>query len=397
MTTPAHPSRRDLLGGLAAGLAATGLGRTSRADDPPTPTGSRPPAALIVRESDPTNLESPPEALASGVTPTEAFYVRNHFAVPNVADPASWMVEVAGAVREPLTLGLDDLRRLPTISRPALLECAGNGRVFLVPKARGLLWGKGAVGVAEWGGVPLAAILDRAGVEPGAAEVILEGADSGALTDPMQTPGVIPYARSLPLAKARADVLLAWEMNGRPLTPEHGFPVRAIVPGWYGMASVKWLRRVVVAREPFRGYFQTLEYSTFVRRDGLKSLQPLTQNAVNSQVLAPGRGEAVAGGAEYRVRGRAWAGEAEVVAVEFSADGGRSWANAELVGEAVPFTWRLWECSWHAPRQGGECRLLARARDDRGRVQPLERDPDLRSYAIHHAIPTVVTVRPAGA
>src|SRR5262249_37248653 len=157
-----------------------------------------------------------------------------------------WKLTVEGAVDRPLSLTLNDLQRMKEATLTATLECAGNSRVFLVPRVPGVPWELGAVSNAEWGGVPLAAILEKAGVQNKAVEVVLEGADTGEVKDPPTTPGVIPYARSLPLEKARKpEVLLAWKMNGAELTPAHGYPLRAVVAGWYGMASVKWLTRLV--------------------------------------------------------------------------------------------------------------------------------------------------------
>ena len=351
---------------------------------------------LIVRESEPANLESPPSSLGSFLTPSRQFYIRNHFKIPAI-DAASWRLKVEGAVRNPFEISLAELRELPAARKVALLECAGNGRVFLVPKAKGLLWGTGAVGNAEWVGVPLRVLLDRAGVAEGAVEVILEGADSGEISAEPPTPGVIPYARSLDLGKARADVLLAYAMNGASLTPGHGQPVRAVVPGWYGMASVKWLARVVVTEQPFVGYFQSLEYSTFQVNHGLASLVPLTANAVNSQILSPARSAVVAGGQACPVRGVAWGGEATITRVEFSPDDGATWTDARLVGESGRHTWRHWETTWNVPPRAGTHRLLARAGDDQGGIQPLERDPNLRTYMIHHVIPVEVEVEAAAA
>lgn len=381
--------RREFLGAAAA-LPVLGAA-------PPRPAPSAvvdgPRPGLIVRETMPENLESPPAALESFLTPNEAFYVRSHFKVPRL-DPATWRLKVEGAVRDPLEVSLAELRGMPATTEVALLECAGNGRVALVPKAKGLLWGPGAVGTAEWTGVPLRALLERAGVQDGAVEVILEGADSGEVADEPKSPGVIPFARSLGLRKALDDVLIAYAMNGRDLSPAHGFPARAVVPGWYGMASVKWLARAVVTDRPFQGYFQTLEYSTFGRHHGLPSLVPLAENAVKAQIISPTRGEVVPAGRPVVVRGAAWAGEATVMQVEVSADGGATWANARLVDEPVRHAWRRWEWTWRVPAAAGGRSLMARATDDRGRTQPMTRDLDLRTYMIHHVVPVAVEVGP---
>src|SRR4029077_9019345 len=193
-----------------------------------------------------------------------------------------------------------------------LLECAGNSRVFLVPKASGVPWELGAVGTAAWSGVPLAAILDRAGIRDGAVEVILEGADTGEVREPptaYQSPGRIPFARSLPLAKARQDVVLAHRMNGAELPAPHGFPLRAVVPGWYGMASIKWLSRIIVASEPFNGYYETVDYAYWQRRESGPVLVPLTTMQVKAEIAHPENNEIIRANGKYLVNGAAWTAE----------------------------------------------------------------------------------------
>jgi DMSO/TMAO reductase YedYZ molybdopterin-dependent catalytic subunit len=250
------------------------------------------------------------------------------------------------------------------------------------------------VGNADWTGVPLAAVLDRAGVKANAVEVVLEGADAGEVREEPRSPGPIHFARSLPLAKARRpEVLLAYRMNGSELPVAHGYPLRAVVPGWYGMASVKWLRRIVVTDRPFTGFFQTLEYAYFVRRDGLPVLVPAGEMEAKSQVARPARGEVVPAGAAYRVFGAAWAGELDVEKVDVSADGGRNWAAATLLGRPVPYAWRLWEYQWRTPAQPGIHILMVRATDRRGRAQPLGHDPDRRNILISYSVPLEVEVR----
>src|SRR6267154_2917256 len=206
----------------------------------------------IVRAESPLNLEMPFEEVNGFLTQTESFYVRTHFPIPAI-DRDAWWLHVEGEVEKPFEINYEELLELESRTIPATLECAGNNRNFLEPKVKGVQWGLGAVGTAEWTGVPLSILLDRAEVRPSAHEVILEGADRGKLEDPKSPPGELKFARSIPLEKARRDVLLAYKMNGEDLPPEHGFPVRAIVPGWYAMASVKWLQRIVVADRPFSG------------------------------------------------------------------------------------------------------------------------------------------------
>jgi DMSO/TMAO reductase YedYZ molybdopterin-dependent catalytic subunit len=375
--------RRDFL--RRAGLASLPLlaGGAALGEDKPRPR-------LIVREEEPVNLEFPFESLDSFLTPNRLFYVRNHYPQPKV-DLKAWRLEVVGAVKRPLTLPYDELRKLSAQTRPLTLECAGNGRAFLRPKAKGVQWELGAVSTAEWTGVPLAEVLERAGVRPGAVEVILEGADRGDPKKDMQPPGLIAFARSLPLAKARRpEVLLAWGMNGEDLPPGHGHPVRAVVGGWYGMASVKWLRRVVVTTRPFHGFDQTVDYAIWEKRDGLPTLTAITETDVKASIARPAGGERVPAGKDYRVHGAAWAGESEVAKVEVSTDGGKTWGAATLLGRPVPFCWRLWEYRWRPA--AGKYTLMARATDKRGRAQPAGRDPGRRNYMISHVRPTPVTV-----
>src|SRR4051794_8308171 len=257
----------------AAALSAVPLAARRTLAAEPAPTTPFP--GMIVRAHVPENLEFPFASLDSFITPADRFYVRSHFAVPTI-NAANWRLRVDGAVERSLELTLDDVRKLPSRTQAATLECAGNGRVFLVPRAKGTAWQLGAVSTPEWTGVPLAAVLDKAGVKSSAVEVILEGADSGAVNDDPKTPGVISYARSLPLAKARApEVILAHQMNGADLTPAHGSPLRAVVAGWFGMASVKWLTKLTVTDKPFHGYWQTMDYTIYERRGGLPTLVPL--------------------------------------------------------------------------------------------------------------------------
>jgi DMSO/TMAO reductase YedYZ molybdopterin-dependent catalytic subunit len=385
-----HLTRRSFL--HAASLAAipltAGLDHLARAESPgPVYPG------LITRQKEPVNLEFSFPTLDRFLTPNERFYVRNHFAQPKL-DVAKWALKVEGAVERPLELSYDELKKLPSKTVTATLECAGNSRVFLVPKPVGVLWELGAVGTAEWTGVPLATVLERAGIQANAVEVVLEGADAGEVKDPPQSPGAIHFARSLPLVKARQpEVLLAYRMNGEDLSPAHGFPLRAVVPGWYGMASIKWLTRIVVVERPFVGFFQSLDYTYWQRVNGLPTLVPITALEVKAEIARPALDEIVAADSTYRVHGAAWAGESEVTQVEVSCDGGRTWALAKLLDQAVPFAWRLWEHSWHTPTKPGRVTVMARATDKRGRTQPAQHDPDHRHYLVSHVLPIEVEVK----
>jgi DMSO/TMAO reductase YedYZ molybdopterin-dependent catalytic subunit len=235
-------------------------------------------------------------------------------------------------------------------------------------------------------------LLDRAGVKSSAREIILEGADRGKPDDPKSPRDEFNFARSIPLEKA-VDVLLAHKMNGVDLPIENGFPVRAIVAGWYAVASIKWLRRIIVSDKPFNGYYQTLDYSYWNREGGLAELMPLREMAIKAQITGPGEGEIVPANSSFLVHGAAWTGAGEITKVEFSADGGNIWNDAKLVGESKPNAWRLWEFSWKTPTGSGKSTLIARATDSKGRTQPAERDPDRGTYMINHLLPITVEVK----
>ena len=261
----------------------------------------------IVRSEEPLNLEMPFEKLDGFITPTESFYVRTHFPIPKI-DKKKWRLRVEGEVEKPFEITFDQLIKLQSCTIPATLECAGNNRDLLEPKVKGVQWGLGAVGNAEWTGVPLSILLDRAGVKSNAREIILEGADEGPLEDPKAPRGNVRFARSIPLAKAREDVLLAYRMNDVDLTAEHGFPVRAVVPGWYAVASIKWLQRIIVTDKPFNGYYQTLDYAFWKNNE----LVPLSEMQIKAEIAQPADGEVVSANSIVRVHGAAWTSGAEI-------------------------------------------------------------------------------------
>jgi DMSO/TMAO reductase YedYZ molybdopterin-dependent catalytic subunit len=373
-------SRRELLRTVPAALAA-GLPRFA---------GAAGGDGMIVRMQEPRNLETPLADLG-GITPTEKFFVRSHFAVPTV-EAKGFTLAVEGHVEKKLELALDDLKKMATVTREVTLECAGNGRVFLIPQGRGLQWGNGGVGNAKWTGVPLGAVLERAGVKAGAADVVLVGADKGAVTSDPPSPGPIHFDRGIPLAKAKADeTLLAWEMNGEPLTAAHGAPLRAVVGGWYGMAAVKWLTRVVVTDRPHAGFWQTMDYSIWDRTNAASpQVVPITAIQPKAVITSPELNTVVAAGKKLTVTGVAWAGEQAVKSVELSADGGKTWAAA-TVEASKPLTWAKWTAEVTPAK--GPVSLVARCTDAKGNAQPEKRDPDRRTYMINHLVPVDVTAR----
>jgi DMSO/TMAO reductase YedYZ molybdopterin-dependent catalytic subunit len=283
---------------------------------------------------------------------------------------------VEGEVARPHQLSYGELRALPSRSLLATLECAGNGRFALRPPAEGEPWQYGAVSTAEWTGVPLSAVLEAAGLANRTREILVEGADRGMVAT---RTGTIPFARSLPLDKALdPDTLLAYAMNGEPLSEQHGFPVRLIVPGWYGVASVKWVTRIAAIAEPFDGFFQTERY--IMARPGQEAAsERLSVIRVRSLILSPVAG-AVAPVGRLRIRGLAWSGAAPVRRVEVSADGEATWEPAELASGMERYAWRRWEYTWEATTPG-PITLRSRAFDGRGHTQPSEPEWNRLGYA----------------
>jgi DMSO/TMAO reductase YedYZ molybdopterin-dependent catalytic subunit len=330
---------------------------------------------LVVVKRDPFNAETPLAQQTGLITPIPLFYVRSNFAVPRL-DAAHWRLSVEGEVARPHHLSYAELRALPTRSLLVTLECAGNDRSTLSPPTEGEPWQYGAVGTAEWTGVPLAAVLEAAGLADRTREILVEGADRGTVATRR---GTIPFARSLPLDKAlHPDTLLAYAMNGELLTAQHGFPVRLIVPGWYGMASVKWVTRVAAVAEPFDGFFQTERY-ILSRPDQEEASTPVSVMRVRSLILSPLADAALPVG-RHRVRGLAWSGAALVQRVEVSADDGASWEPAEFASRAERYAWRRWEYTWEAMTLG-LITLRSRAFDGRGHTQPSEPEWNRLGYA----------------
>lgn len=322
-------------------------------------------AGLVVHRAHPLNCETSIGALIGGVVmPNAHFYVRNHFPIPNL-DASTWRLAVGGLVDRPLSLSMRDLTNMRSETRIVTLECAGNGRSRLDPPVAGEKWQLGAVSTAEWTGVPLVELLDRAGVKPEAREVLFRGADTGEVHGQPET---VRYERSLRLDDARgSDVLLAYAMNGEPLPIQHGYPLRVIVPGWYAVASVKWLAEIELIGHAFEGHFQTESYFYEWQREGEVVREPVTLQRVRALVTEPGGGETVDRG-DVAIRGVAWSGAAPIAHVEVSVDGG-PWRDARLVGERKRHSWQWWELITPI-EQPGTTMVRARATDLAGRTQP---------------------------
>lgn len=339
---------------------------------------------LVTVEEQPFNAESPLSALQAPPTPSDLFYVRNHFDVPAL-DARAWRLSVEGAVDRPFSIDLATLQREPLRKVSVTLECAGNGRSTLNPRVPGTPWAFGAVSTAEFAGAALWPVLERAGLRASAVEALFVGADRG----PVEDHPSIAFERSLPLSVCRdPDVLLAWQMNGEPLTPMHGFPVRLVVPKWYAVASVKWLERIRVLETPFAGYFQRTKY-VYERDPLVPEGAPVREMRVRSVIATPSPGARVPLG-PVTVSGTAWSGFGAIEAVEVSADE-RNWIPAKLEKPMGPYSAVAWSCVWTPPR-AGTYQLASRARDAAGNIQPLSPIWNLHGYGNNGAHRVQVTV-----
>jgi anti-anti-sigma factor len=322
-------------------------------------------AGMVVHRAHPLNCETSIPALIGGVVmPNQRFYVRNHFQIPQF-DASSWRLNVVGLVERPLSLSLRDLVKMPSQTQFVTLECAGNGRSLLSPRVNGEQWNLGAVSTAEWTGVPLAEVLGRAGVKAGGREVVFRGADSGKL-DASSEP--IRFERSLSMDDAQgSEALLAYAMNGETLPIQHGYPLRVIVPGWYAVASVKWLTEIDVITGLFSGHYQTETYFFEWQRGGQLMREPVSLQRVRSLITEPEPDTEVEQG-ELPIRGVAWSGAAPIARVEVRIGGG-PWQDARLVGERKRHSWQGWELIARL-EQPGSAVISARATDRASRTQP---------------------------
>jgi DMSO/TMAO reductase YedYZ molybdopterin-dependent catalytic subunit len=322
---------------------------------------------MILRSFRFVDLESPVEYFNSWLTPVPHFFVRNHMHEPSELDADDWRLTVGGEVEKPLTLKLTEFAKFETHAVVNTLECAGNGRSLQRPQVPGIQWGKGAVSTARFSGPRLRDVLQRAGVKPSGKHVMFRGLD--------EVPGKVPpFVRSIPIEKALdSDTLIATHMNGAALTKHHGFPARALVPGWVGAASCKWLTEIKVLENEFVGNFMSPGYrfpnQPVKPGDAVKpeDTHPLTALSVKSVISGPGDGANIRNG-KVDVHGAAWAGEADIVKVEVSTDGGATWTAAKLGREQAHYAWRLWNYEWKP--KGGDYTIQSRATDSQGRTQP---------------------------
>lgn len=335
---------------------------------------------MVVRSARPEDLEMPLSGFSDYITPIERFFVRSHTYVPSI-DLNAWRLTVDGDVAAPLTLTIDDVRRMPAVDLVSVLECAGNGRGFYEPSVPGLQWAHGASGNARWRGVRLSDVLKRAGWKPSAKEILFNGADVPLGTMP-------DFQRSIPIAKALdAQTLLAFEMNGDTLPVKHGFPLRLVAPGWAGDSWVKWLTSISVLDREHDGFWMKRAY----RHPGKpvqpgtsvapEQMQPVTSLRIKSVIAAPLEGSQTLIGKPVTIRGVAWSGDAgPVTRVDVSVDGGRAWKPAALRrDQRTQFGWRQWEYEW-TPTRASFATILARAWDASGNTQPFDQEWNPSGY-----------------
>ena len=362
-----------VLKGIGAGMVLGGGGSMRESASQAEAAESTGP--LTVRVTRPFDAETPVREFTSWLTPNERFFVRSHFGPPpaEAVQPDTWRLTVKGLVKEGLSLTLKDLREFEPVTLTAVLQCSGNGRAHHRPKVPGVQWERGAAGNAQWTGVRLRDVLQRAGVKPQGLHVQMQGADRPAL------PTVPLFTRSIPIAKAlHPDTLLAYEMNGRPLPLLHGAPLRVITPGWMAESCMKWLTEITLRADETPGYYMQQAYripeTSIQPGSGLPGsvMVPVEQMPVKSLIAAPAEGDTLKIG-PVTIQGVAWAGESPITKVEVSCDDGKTWEPARLVGEEQPYAWRQWQYLWNA-RQVGPTAILCRATDAQGAQQP-EKSP----------------------
>ena len=331
--------------------------------------------------------ETPQGALDSWLTPNPLFYVRSHFEYPDISnsDGLNWSISIDGGDGDVKTTTMMNVMRMPKKTMAVTMECAGNNRSDLEPKVSGNQFDSGAVSNAIWSGVSLSHVLDQVNVSPESVEILFEGADNGV---PESGYDESSYLRSLSLEVANdPDTILAYEMNGEPLPIEHGFPLRLVVPGWYGMASVKWLKSITAIKEPFHGYFQGKKY---VVRYQNGTEHPLTEMQIKSFVTSHKHGESIAHG-PTSLSGLAWAGRATVKSVEVSVDAGKNWNKASMNGPSDTYSWQKWSLDW-IPTNLGHHTLIAKGIDSDGNEQPIESVWNELGYAINGLKPVCINV-----
>jgi len=335
---------------------------------------------MIVRSSRPEDLEMPLDGFNEWITTVDRFFVRCHTYFPERANLADWKLKLDGVVNQPLTLSMDDLKKLPRVEFAAVLECAGNGRSFYQPRVAGTQWAFGSVGNGRWAGVRFRDVLAKAGLKDSAKEILLDGADVPLGTMPK-------FQRTIPLKKALdPDTLLVYEMNGQPLSVEHGFPLRLIAPGWAGDSWVKWLQHIEVLDHEFDGFWMKTAYrhpphpvepGATVDPAQMVPVTDLNVKSVIASLSGPGS-----------ITGVAWSNTSPVTRVDVSTDGGKTWKAAKLGKDQSRYAWRLWELDWRA--DAGKHTLISRATNAAGQSQPLNQEWNPSGYLWNVAQPVEI-------
>jgi sulfite dehydrogenase len=390
-------TRRDWLAASSlAGLAAlTGCQKQQAATPVPTKPRVDAPYDQLLKFKDkvpmraindrPPCLETPWEYFKHDLTPNEAFYVRWHLQTLPTIDVNTWKLKLGGHINKPLELSLADLRKMPSSSIVAVNQCSGNSRGLFQPQIPGAQWGNGAMSNAKWTGVKLADVLKLAGVKEGAVEVTLKGLDKGG-------PETVPdYVKSIPLAEAmRADVLLAYDMNGAEMPPLNGYPLRLVVPGWFATYWVKAIGEINVVNKPFDGYWMQKAYripkGDLVDKPGnlAKETIPIHKMLVRSFFVLPSNASSVPSGKPTSLEGIAFDGGSGIKAVEVSDDGGKTWKAATLGDDLGGYSFRRWRLNW-TPAKAGEHKLLVKATANSGETQPMQVGWNRAGYLRNHA------------
>ncbi|AIQ13775.1 sulfite oxidase [Paenibacillus durus] len=339
---------------------------------------------LVTRRLIPENQEAPIHFISAAITPEQYFYRRNHFPYPVISEQ-SFLLSIGGEVKRPLTFHYQDLLRMPSKEMTVVLECSGNNRGHFRPRVYGEQWEGGAISQGVWRGAPLRDLLKLTGLHAASKEIVFEGHDYGKRTD---LEGEFMFARSLPLEKAlHPDTLIAYALNGKPIPYKQGYPLRLIVPQWYAMASVKWLRSITVIETHFNGPYQDIDYVYYPAKDSDAGKMPVTTIHVNSIIQQPLNWSVLTTGM-HQLYGIAWTGTGFITNVEISIDGGERWEQAAIQKyPGNPYSWTFWSYIWAAPKKG-EYTIMSRATDSIGFVQPPEARWNRKGYG-YNAYSTV--------
>ncbi|KJS22382.1 MAG: sulfite oxidase [Clostridiaceae bacterium BRH_c20a] len=339
---------------------------------------------LITKDLKPENQETPIHFLRQWITPTKYFFNRNHFAYPEISGQ-TFFLPIEGEIIRPAIFKYDDLIRMPSKTLILPLECSGNKRAYFDPGVYGEQWKDGALSQGVWRGIPLSSLLSISGLRRRALEVVFEAYDYGERTD---LKGIFHYTRSLPVQKAlHPDTLIAYELNGKPIPFKQGYPLRLIVPQWYGMASVKWLKKIIAIDHHFKGPFQDIDYNYYPHTDSDEGKTPVTTINVDSIIQQP-LDRSILDTGTHIIEGIAWTGAGIIVEVEVSTDGGENWHKAKLSQDfSQPYSWTFWKYIWKVSEKA-EYTIMSRATDSLGRIQPFEAMWNRKGYG-YNAVYTI--------